>query len=91
MQRDHLHPQTIEHRRQLPHFECPRYEPWCCCVHGHRAPDVEMWRGYLTNYFNVDKTAFARLLCLSQLSPAGYRESNKLVDKMIKMFDTYRA
>jgi hypothetical protein len=91
VQRDHRQPQANEHRRQLPHFEYPCYEPWICCAHGHRAPDVEMWSDYLRNYLQVDQSAFARLVCLSQMSPAGYREANKLVDKMITKVDTGKA
>ena len=50
-----------------------------------------MWSDYLRNYLHVDQSAFARLVCLSQMSPAGYREANKLVDKMITIVDTGKA
>ena len=35
--------------------------------------------------FNCDAPSNNRLVLLSQLSPTGYREANKLIDKMLKM------
>ena len=35
--------------------------------------------------FNCDAPSNNRLVLLSQLSPAGYREANKLIDKMLNI------
>ena len=47
-----------------------------------------MWRETLRNKFRVDELAFQRLVLLSQMSPAGHREANKLIDKLLRMIHT---
>ena len=41
--------------------------------------------------FGCDRHAMQQLLLLSQLEPAGHREANKLIDKMLKMLQVGAA
>ena len=41
--------------------------------------------------FRCDQVSFQRLVGLSQFSPAGYREANKLIDKMLVMLHSGKA
>ena len=58
------------------------YEPWCCCPHGHRNLTVEHWREVLVDQFGCDHHAVERLVLLSHLSPAGYKEAVKVIWKV---------
>ena len=60
----------------------PMYEPWCCCPHGHRNLTVEHWRCVLVEQFGCDHHAVERLVLLSHLSPAGYKEAVKVIWKV---------
>ena len=73
------------------HPEPPLCEEWACCPHGNRCPNVEMWRNTLYQKFRCDEVALQQLVNLSHFSPAGHREANKLIDKMLKMLHTGRA
>ena len=59
--------------------------------HGYRNPDVEHWRNMLYRKFGCDKPSVMRLTNLSQLSPAGYREANRHIDKILKFLTSRKA